>query len=272
MNNTESHASQLSLLIINDLKTIGYNNDGFWNQLIIGSFNEFPPVFGVGWYGNLFIEMSSDLNWLASTILKSAVEEAEGVRRLREIERALPNEAEIHRSKITRHADDEFRHSKMFLKLFKVAFPQTSYDPNLEKQISILADTKADLSNIRKITYDEFVKEIIQINLGETKNYIHLRLLSLVMSEIFKSNEEIDSIVQEFIDDELQHIKFTALILDSIPENISDTKTMRKIFTEALRLFNEETLMDLRYELDPEEAEEHYGIDIDEYRKAHNKV
>jgi hypothetical protein len=254
----KGHASDLSKIIVQEVVSIGYKK-GPWVSYIEDAFQASPPVYGVQWYADLFVEMCANESWLASFILKSAVEEGEGVRRLSEITRSLSKPLDNYKPNLERHAADELNHSNIFFDLFHECFPDSSYFNELKDQTLELANERVPESDVKEIDEKDLVKEFVQINLGEVKNYIHVRLLELVLRVKYEGNDTICSICKKLIKDELFHIKYTAEKIDKL-SFLGNNEEIGELYLSAAEIFNDETLKDLREELDPIEAKETYSL------------
>lgn len=187
------------------------------------------PPYGENWYFEIYRALAKKSEWLSNLFIRYSGEEIQGSIRLGSLRVGGKGLfTKTHDKLLARHQGDEARHAHNFLHYCAVVFPGMRTDA-AEKRLKNLAQ----LQQVALPTFsrDRINLEIVQINIGETKNRIHLNLIkSAALSHCPTSAQDItQQIGDRFIRDEIRHIYSTALILESLAKT-TDAVTLRNIY------------------------------------------
>lgn len=87
------------------------------------TYNNSPPPYGQGWYGELFRELAIDPNWLAANLLANALKECDGAKKAFLLASGIPKSIESDfRLRTFNHGKDEERHAYHFLQLLNTLY------------------------------------------------------------------------------------------------------------------------------------------------------
>jgi hypothetical protein len=176
-----------------------------------------PPPHGKAWYGNLYRQNARNPEWFANSLILNAYEEGNGARQVWEFSRSVPNQdfARLIRT----HSIDESRHSKMFVTLFNMLFPQ-ELEEEVQTQLKSFSpgysqhEHPSTVPVPASLMVDEqrMMDELIQINLLEIRALILQLLLRPLLQAYAKSEDraKVTRMSDQFIFDETKHVEYSA--------------------------------------------------------------
>jgi hypothetical protein len=97
-----------------------------YDRALAAACTAYPPPFGAKEYGDLYRSSAIDPDWVALSLLMAAQSEGEGARHLWDMAACTPD-AEIARQ-MQQHAIDEARHSRVYVTLLGLIFPEALVD------------------------------------------------------------------------------------------------------------------------------------------------
>ena len=205
----------------------------------------FPPPFGRKSYGDLYRSSSSDPDWVALSLLTAAQSEGEGARHLWDMAACTPN-SEVARQ-IQRHAIDESRHSRGYVTLFGLIFPEAADDELRSRLINLSPGYtwKSALTPTvgSPYAYPATVDELIQMNIAEIRTRIYHQLQRPVLLDHYCNavqRSRVGQILDWLLLDETRHIAYTARLIERAAQASGDERIV-DLMLERVTDFNEIT-------------------------------
>jgi hypothetical protein len=205
----------------------------------------FPPPFGSKGYGDLYRSSASDPNWVALSLIAAAQSEGEGARHLWDMAACTPD-SEVARQ-MQRHAIDEARHSRGYVTLLGLIFPE-AVDEEVQVRLrrlspgynenSILSPTKGS-----PYAYPATVDELIQMNIAEIRTRIYHHLQRHVLLDRYCGTEQrprVRQILDWLLTDETRHIAYTASLIERDAQALGSERVI-ELMKERVKDFNEIT-------------------------------
>lgn len=212
-----------------------------YTESIVEAFSDSDPVFTRQKYGEFFWHCASTVpGWLAQVVLANAQAESEGSAKLLLLWETVGYNKEIE-AKVRLHAIDESRHSRLFLQLAQLAFPFL-FDPSDLEQINTL------LPDVRKIEWkkadhqiseDLLIDHLVQMNIGEIRTRIHMKLLAPVIHAFApeENKPRVQQILLGLLMDEVRHIGYTANLMEKWARS-GDADLIRQLYKQRLQEFH----------------------------------
>jgi hypothetical protein len=207
-----------------------------------------PPVFGRKRYGAIYRESAVDPEWVALSLATAAQSEGEGATHLWDMA-ACTDDGEIARQ-MQQHAIDESRHSRGYVTLLQLLFPETVNEAVMTelqklspgyKSSSPLAATPGS-----PYAYCATLDELIQMNIAEMRTRVYHLLQRPVLHSYctVDKRERVQRILDSLLYDETRHIAYTACLIERIAQQGAAEQVMQ-LMHERMRDFNEITEAEL---------------------------
>ncbi|RON43375.1 hypothetical protein BK666_20025 [Pseudomonas frederiksbergensis] len=145
------------------------------------------------------------------------------------------------------HIKDEIRHSKLFITLAELAFPQLSNEPFIsETRSNLFSLNESDATKHAKpLSHNEIIDHLVQMNLGEIRTRIHISMIAPIIvaftPEINRS--KVKALLAALVDDETSHIAYTAKHLERFANTIGVQK-IKELFVRRLRDLHQYTILE----------------------------
>ena len=215
-----------------------------YRRALVSACDRFPPRFGKKAYADVYRKGARDPNWVALSLATNAEGEGSGAKRLWDMAASTPDREVA--GQIRQHAIDEARHSRGYVTLLGLIFPD-ALDERLRRQLERLSPgyTKASRLRARKgsayarpATVDEF----IQMNLAEMRTRIqHLFQRPVLLAYCRRDRRErVRRILDSLLLDETRHIAYTARLIERAARE-SGAAPVIDLMAERLRDFNQLT-------------------------------
>lgn len=216
---------------------------GYRRALVAGC-NALAPPFGKQDYIDLYRKNALDPDWVAVSLIASSVGEGKGACHLWDMA-ACTRDSNVS-SQIKEHAIDEARHSRAYLKLLEIVFPEVLDEqlgakahelvPNLNKTTLLTARDGAPFA------ISATVDELIQMNIGEIRTRIHQFIQRPVLLAYCPPHQRrrVKRILDSLLLDETRHIAYTAQLIENAAQESGDELVI-DLMHERLRDFNEIT-------------------------------
>ena len=209
---------------------------------------EDPPPFDTKEYADTFKEASDDAQWMAISLITNAEREGDGATRLWSLA-ACSDDMDIQRQ-LKSHAVDESRHALFYLTLLDLTFPEAVAPPfrlELEK-VSPKYSMKQDLFAVEGSPYARKpgVDDFVQMNIAELRTAIHHLMQRAAIARHCSPDKShrITSIQNSLLRDELNHVAYTAALIERLTQEASQDDVSR-LFHRRLEDFNEITTQEL---------------------------
>lgn len=208
-----------------------------YTDSLVSAFAYSDPVFTRKRYGEFFWHCASTVpGWLAQVVMANAQAESEGSTKLLSLWQSV-HYNDVVEDRILFHAKDESRHSRLFLELVQLAFPN-SIDQTL------IAHWKTKLPDIRRQSFqksaqpipeDQLIDHLVQMNIGEIRTRIHMYLLAPVIHAFTpaENKSRVEKILQGLVLDEVRHIGYTARLMEQWSQT-GDAERVRNLYKERL--------------------------------------
>jgi hypothetical protein len=237
--------------VVPDLTLAALNEKGIepvphYDSFLRAACDAHPPPYGMAWYGEKYREVAQDASWLANSLIANAAKEGEGSRKLWALAGRTPDGEEA--EQIRRHAIDEARHARLYLKMLAIIFPD-AVDSDLASELDKLSPgytTNDQPPKLASASPATVLDEVIQMNIGEIRTRIHQLLLRPVaMAHCSKQERpKLERVLDSLLADETSHIEYTARLIEKASENGS-ADFVRRTMAARLAEFNEITLQEV---------------------------
>lgn len=184
---------------------------------IVDAFSAVDPVFTRPQYADFFWHCASTMpGWLPQVVLANALAESQGSAKLLSLWETVDYNRAME-DKILRHAKDESRHSRLFLKVASLAFPSSIDSAASNGLIAELVDVRRTQysKSGRRISQNVLIDHLVRMNTGEIRTRIHMHLLSpLIYTFAPQENKaKVKKILTGLVLDEVRHIGYTAKLM-----------------------------------------------------------
>ena len=196
-------------------------------------------------YGDLYRSSAFDPDWAALSLLTAAQSEGEGARHLWDMAACTtdPNIA----GQMQQHAIDEARHSRGYVTLFGLIFPEAA-DDELRLRLRGLSPGYTEDSPLvatagSPYAYPATVDELIQMNIAEIRTRIYHLLQRPVLLDhycITTQRARVRQILDWLLVDETRHIAYTARLIEDAVQELGNER-ITDLMRERIRDFNELT-------------------------------
>ena len=189
-----------------------------YRKALISACNAAPPPFGRKHYGDLYRKSAADADWVALSLATAAQSEGEGAMHLWDMA-ACTRDAEIS-SQMQQHAIDEARHSRGYVTLLGLIFPD-GLDDSLRARLQKLSPGYTKTTPLAPTkgspyAYPATVDELIQMNIAEIRTRIYHLLQRPVLLRLCAGGERarVRRILDSLLFDETRHIAYTARLIE----------------------------------------------------------
>lgn len=207
-----------------------------------------PPPYGQAEYGELYREAAVDAGWMAISLITNSEREGDGATRLWSL--AASTEDRAVAAELKQHAIDESNHSKMYLRLVDLVFPDaiapefraqlTALSPGYARAMQPVANEGSPFSHA--ISLDD----LIQMNIAEIRTTVHHLLQRPMLLEHCAAERrgKVIRLLDSLLRDEVAHVAYTANLIEAgVPQVGSEA--VRQLFAERLQDFNDVTRAEL---------------------------
>jgi hypothetical protein len=180
-----------------------------------------PPAHGMDWYGMRYRELASDPIWFANSLVVNSEREGYGSQRIWLFADLIRDQYTA--TLVRGHSIDESQHSRMFIRLLELIFPN-SVDDELRSALFELSPgyTKKRNPGIGPATVscsdEEILDEIIQVNLVEIRSlFLQLLLRPVALAYCPPGNVvKVKRILDFLLRDEVRHIEYSARCIERV--------------------------------------------------------
>lgn len=204
-----------------------------------------PPAYAEMRFVDEFRYQAKDPSWFASLLVSDCDLEGYSGGQLARYAKEIADRRLA--SGLAAHAADEARHSRIFASLLFGIFPQLAPDLSLRAKLAALAPRLKAASYVSAISFDEpdeaLLSSMVLINLHEVKALVLEQLLKPVaLAHAPDANrQKIHRQFQVLIDDELQHIRYSAEYIEHAA-TLGWGDTIADMMVDYQQLMNQVTL------------------------------
>jgi hypothetical protein len=220
-----------------------------YGDCLRAAFTEFDPIFTKEHYADFYLKCSSEVPaWIPSNILANAKKESDGAKLLYEFWRRVRGDALLEND-VMFHIKDEIRHSKLFIALTELAFPQVADQPfiqTMRNELFSLNESEAT-KHAETLSQSEITDHLVQMNLGEIRTRVHISMIAPLISAFspLENRSKVEKILAALVDDETAHIAYTAKHLEKLSQSVG-AEELKKLFLRRLRDLHEYTVYETR--------------------------
>jgi hypothetical protein len=214
-------------------------------RALVSACNALPPPFGRKAYRDLYRRNATDPDWLALSLATAAQSEGEGATHLWDMA-ACTQDPEI-ASRMQDHAIDEARHSRGYVTLLELIFPEM-IDEQFRKQLQRLSPGYSKTSPLEPAegspyAYPATVDELIQMNIAEIRTRIYhlLQRPALLGYCRVDRRARLSRILECLLFDETRHIAYTARLIERIARESGGVEQVMVLMRQRVKDFNEIT-------------------------------
>jgi hypothetical protein len=215
-----------------------------YRRALASAFDRSPPVFGRKAYADLYRRSARDPEWVALSLATFAEGEGDGAERLWDMAASTPNPGIA--AQVKQHAIDEARHSRGYVTLLGLIFPELA-DEELLGTMKKLSPgyTAAQPLRARKgspYARPATVDELIQMNIAEMRTRVQHLFQRPVLLAYCKPAQRtrVRRILDSLLADETRHVGYTARLIERIARE-SGKDAVMDLMHERVRDFNELT-------------------------------
>lgn len=209
-------------LVTDVLQNMGAGSYEGYSKCLRAACQSKPPPHGMDWYRERYFALVRDPVWFANSLMVNAQMEGYGSTRVWAYADRLADTkiADLVRS----HAIDESRHSRMFVMMLDLTFPQALDDEELRSKLEGLSPgyTRRCHPEIKPLPADQQVSEmsaldeLIQINITEVRALIlqHYLRPAILAHSPPEASTNLSRFCASLMLDESRHIEYTAGIIE----------------------------------------------------------
>jgi len=191
---------------------------GIYSDSLTNAFESVKPIFTSPRYAEFFWHCATSVpGWIPQVVLGNAAKESEGSEKLFRIWQQVDYNREVEEA-VLRHAKDESRHSRLFLELTRIAFPDSPVCTDIGRLDRELPDVRKREGRkcLPRLDENQLIDSLVQINIGEIRTRIHVLFFAPVIHELAprESRERVKNILFGLVHDEVRHIGYTATLME----------------------------------------------------------
>jgi hypothetical protein len=213
-------------------------------SILSSALESVDPCYTHDYYFDRYMDIGSNRTNFAIQQINSAVEEAAGSSRLLELIKEIPDNEYNLEEKFLHHSKEEAYHFTLFVNMFTLLFPDITVSEELKAGLESCFPSVPDIieKSINRVPYERVYEELAQINAGEMRNLVQLKLTKPILIGYAQSRlvtREIERIMDRLISDEFGHIYYTARLIEDHIED-QNAGNIADLYEIALSLFDKE--------------------------------
>jgi hypothetical protein len=219
-----------------------------YRRALVSACEKHPPAFGRKAYADFYRRAARDPDYVALSLATNAQGEGDGAEHLWDLAASTPD-PEVARQ-IQQHAIDEARHSRGYVMLLELIFPDRA-DARLLARLKKLSPGYTHKSRLRANRRSAYarpatVDEFIQMNIAEMRTRAQHLFQRPVLLRYTRPAQRarVQRILDSLLRDETQHIAYTARLIERAAR-AGGTARVVELMHERMRDFNEITEGDL---------------------------
>jgi hypothetical protein len=217
----------------------------FYSAMVRNAVLHIDPVFYRPRYTEFFWHCAATVRgWLPSVLIANAGAEAAGSEKLWKLWQAVDYNGEVEHDLI-RHAYDESRHSRLFVKLVGRAFPSALSQQDLSALATSLPDVRKRTKTKTSPSVAEalLIDHLLQMNVGEIRTRVHMQLIGPAIFAFAPGDgrDWVEGTIFGLLADEVRHIAYTASLLEDWAIEGAGAE-MASLFEERLSDFSRITV------------------------------
>ena len=220
----------------------------YYRDALVTACRKSPPPFGTKNYEKIYRDVARDPNWMVVSLLQNAQGEGEGSAHLWDLAASTPDPQVA--AQVKAHAIDESRHSKAYVAMLDLTFPDivdneshaelVSLSPGYTQRSPLEAHAGSPYASA--VTLDD----LIQMNIAEIRTLVHhiLQRPMLLRYCAPERRHRLALLHDRLQLDEGRHIGYTAALIEEFA-NRGQAGQVKRLMQERLSEFNAITNEDL---------------------------
>jgi hypothetical protein len=228
-------------LTVTSLRQFGCPSFSVYEQALAAACTREPPPFGRRSYGETYRRIAANPDWMIYSLATSAEREGDGASRLWSLAACTSN-GDVS-GQVKRHALDEARHARWYLRMMDLTFPgavDASFRDELNK-LSPKYSSRDEPEPLPGSIYSHAVTldDLIQMNIAEIRTALHHRLQRpmLLAHTPPAHRAQVESLLAPLLRDEVAHVAYTASLIEQRAE-AGEADRVMALMTDRMRDFN----------------------------------
>jgi hypothetical protein len=220
----------------------------YYRDALVTACRKSPPPFGTRKYEKIYRDVAKDPNWMALSLVQNAEGEGEGSGHLWDL--AASTEDTRVATQIKAHAIDESRHSKAYVAMLNLTFPDV-VDNESRSQLASLSPGYTQRSPLEAHAGSPYASaitldDLIQMNIAEIRTLVH-HIIQRPMLLAYCAPERrrrVALLHDRLRLDEARHIGYTATLIEEFAQR-GKADAVKRLMQERMSDFNAITNEDL---------------------------
>jgi hypothetical protein len=220
----------------------------YYRDALITACRKAPPPFGTKKYEKIYRDVARDPNWMVVSLLQNAQGEGEGSEHLWDLAASTPDPRVANQVKA--HAIDESRHSKAYLAMLGLTFPDV-VDDKSRAQLAPLSPGYTQRSRFEPHAGSPYASaitldDLIQMNIAEIRTLVHHIIQRPVLLAYCapERRHRLALLHDRLQVDEARHIGYTAMLIEEFAQR-GKADAVKRLMQERVSDFNAITNEDL---------------------------
>src|SRR6266849_3683035 len=220
-----------------------------YRDALVTACRKAPPPFGTKNYEKIYRDVAKDPDWMANSLIQNAQGEGEGSGHLWDLAASTPDPRIA--AQVKAHAIDESRHSKAYVAMLDLTFPDLVDNNELHVQLASLSPGYSQRSPLEAhegsayasaITLDD----LIQMNIAEIRTLVHhiLQRPMLLAYSAPARRSRLALLHDRLRVDEARHIGYTATLIEEFAQR-GKADAVKRLMQERMSDFKAITNEDL---------------------------
>ena len=216
-----------------------------YTHALKAAFADVEPVFTRRRYAEFFWDCATRVpGYVQRVILANGPAEAEGSEKLFDLWKGVDYNR-IAEDGVLKHAFDESRHSRLFVRLTEASFPGfLSCEAGARFEATLPDVRKAPLEkSTSSIPTAHLIDHLAQMNIGEIRTRLHMHLFAPIVFGLTPAENRTKArrILEVLVRDEVRHIGYTALLMEAWARD-GAADHIARLYASRLRTFNRITV------------------------------
>lgn len=212
-----------------------------YSESLRAAFERVDPVFTRPRYAEFFWHCASRVpGYVPRVVLANGKAESEGSEKLFELWQQITKQPNVEDG-VLKHATDESRHARIFVRLSELAFPGQFPSTRLAQFEEELPDVRQrTLAKGQSLLPEQYIIDhLVQMNIGEIRTRLHMHLFAPVVYGLTPASNKmaVQRLFEGLVRDEVRHISYTAILMERWAEGGAKT-LIRDLYAGRLHTFH----------------------------------
>jgi hypothetical protein len=216
-----------------------------YTRCLTGAFDLVQPVFMRKRYASFFWHCAVSVpSYLEHVVAAGSSGEGEGAEKLFGLWSGIDDD-EAAAAQVLRHAQDEARHARMFLRLADAVAPGCLAPDEIARREALLpaSGPRQRPAAAERIPAPHLIDHLVQMNIGEIRTRLHMHLFAPVLYNVAPAANRklVRGTLEALAHDELRHIAYTAQLVEQWARE-GDAGFIASLYCSRLDSFNRITV------------------------------